>query len=310
MINVIKLENIPASLNEQMSSFEKSFKYPLGTSGTFSISHGDDYSRFFRAMGKCKIYLACYNGEIAGSLAVVQRPVFLNGKQGNSLFIGDLKISKGNGKILYCLIKEAHDDNLDLREAPQYGIMMKGTERRPSDYTGRLGLPKFKNMGEVAIIRVPVSSSEGSIGKSEISIHGAISLSEELRKTDNSFPVGRSTIRSLNKPRAYCLDDKSAVCILEDTMTAKRLYADDGSEIVSGHLSSLQSFRPKDGVKMVKAIMPEAKKNKYPAVFFSVPLEDKDIYLEGLSGANCAPAFIYGRNMEASCRWQLNTAEI
>lgn len=310
MINVIKLENIPSSLNEQMSSFEKSFRYPLGLSGSFSISHGDDYSRFFRAMGKCKIYLACHKGEIAGSLAVVHRPVFLNGIKDNALFVGDLKIKKGNGKLLYCLIKEAHDDNLELREAPQYGIMMKGTERRPSDYTGRLGLPKFKNMGEIAIIRVPVNSYDLKEKSFEISTHGAITMAEELRKSENTFPIGRSAIRSLNKPRAFCLENKSAVCILEDTMTAKRLFADDGSEIVSGHLSSLQYFRVEDGVNLVKAIMPEAKRNNYPALFFSVPLEDKDEYLKNLKGAHCAPAFIYGRNMEASCRWQLNTAEI
>ncbi|MCM8541246.1 MAG: hypothetical protein NE328_13310 [Lentisphaeraceae bacterium] len=310
MIDVIKLENIPNSLSDQMCNFERSFCYPLGNSGNFSISHGDDYSRFFRAMGKCKIYLARHKGQIAGSLAVVKRPIYLNGNKQESLYIGDLKITKGNGKVLYCLIKEAHDDNLSLRDIPQYGIMMKGTERRPSDYTGRLGLPKFKNMGEVAIIRVPVNEITEEVRADKISLHGAISLCEELRAKESALPIGRTQIRSLNVPKAFCLEGKTAVCILEDTMTAKRLFSDDGTEIVSGHLSAFQYLRAVDGVELVRSMLPQAAAAKYPALFFSVPYEDQGIFTKNLPGAKCAPAFVYGRNMEASSRWQLNTSEI
>jgi len=310
MINVIKFDSVPSDLNEKMSEFEQSFRYPLGDSGTFSISHGDDYSRFFRAMGKSRIYLACYQGEIVGSLAMVQRPLCQNGKTVNSLYIGDLKIKRKNGRILYCLIKEAHDDNIELRDIPQYGVMMKGTEKRPSDYTGRMGLPKFKNMGEVAIIRIPVINEAGQKKYDQIGLPGAIALAEELRQTKYSFPMGRPKIRSLNVPQGFCLSDKTAVCILEDTLTAKRLFNDKGNEIVSGHLSSFQYGSAREGLELIKAIMPEAAENSYPALFFSVPLEDKEIFLNGIEGAHCAPAFVYGRNMEKAKRWQLNTSEI
>ena len=310
MINVIKLDNMPHTLTDQMAEFEKTFKYPLGDSGSFSISHGDDYSRFYRAMGRSNIYVARYEGKIAGTLAMVHRPIYLNGIKHNSLYIGDLKIKNRNGRLLYCLIKEAHDDNIEFRDSPQYGVMMKGTERRPSDYTGRLGLPKFKNMGEIAVIRVPVKYSKGSAPLEHISKHGAVALCEELVKHETFLPIGRSNIRSLNKAKAYCLPDKSAVCILEDTMSAKRLFADNGSEIISGHLSSFNYFRIEDGLKLVKSIMTQAAENSYPALFFSVPYEDKDLFLQNLEGAECAPAFVYGRNMEASKRWSLNTSEI
>ena len=310
MINVIKFDSISSALNEKMNKFEESFRYPLGNSGTFSISHGDDYGRFFRAMGKSKIYLACYEGEIVGSLAMVQRPLSLNGQNVSSLYIGDLKIKRKSGRVLYCLIKEAHDDNIELRDIPQFGVMMKGTERRPSDYTGRMGLPKFKNMGEVAIIRVPVQRTDSKIKYDQIGISGALSLSEELRDTHYSFPIGRPNIRSLKTPKGFCLQDKSSVCILEDTLTAKRLYDDKGEEIVSGHLSSFQYGTVQEGVKLVKALMPEAEASSYPALFFSVPFEDKNEFLNLLEGATCAPAFVYGRNMERAERWQLNTSEI
>lgn len=310
MINVIKLDNVPVDLNQKMSEFEESFRYPLGNSGSFSISHGDDYGRFFRAMGKSRLYLACHQGEIVGSLAMVQRPLNFNGRNVNSLYIGDLKIKQKNCRVLYCLMKEAHDDNIELREIPQYGVMMKGTEKRPSDYTGRMGLPKFKNMGEVAIIRVPVKKQQKQGKYIQIGVPGALSLAEELRDSEYSFPLGRPQIRSLNTPQGFCLNDKSSVCILEDTLTAKRLYDEKGEEIVSGHLSSFQYLDSKAGVSLIKAIMPEAQANAYPALFFSVPFEDKDTFLNGLDGASCATAFVYGRNMERVERWQLNTSEI
>lgn len=310
MINVIKLDSIPTALNEKMCEFEGSFRYPLGNSGTFSISHGDDYGRFFRAMGKSKIYLAYYEGQIVGSLAIVQRPLCLNGHNVSSLYIGDLKIKRKSGRVLYCLIKEAHDDNIKLRDVPQFGVMMKGTEKRPSDYTGRMGLPKFKNMGEVAIIRAPVLNTDSKIKYDQIGISGALSLSEELRDTQYSFPIGRPGIRSLNSPKGFCLQDKSSVCILEDTLTAKRLFDDKGDEIVSGHLSSFQYGSVREGVRLVKAVMSEAASNNYPALFFSVPYEDKDDFINLLEGSSCAPAFVYGRNMERADRWQLNTSEI
>ena len=187
---------------------------------------------------------------------------------------------------------------------------MKGTERRPSDYTGRMGLPKFKNMGEVGIMRVPVQKSYNKGKYSQIGLSGALSLAEELRDQEYSFPIGRPNIRSLNEPKGFCLEDKSSVCILEDTLTAKRLFDDEGKEIVSGHLSSFQYGKPKEGVQLIQSIMPEAEVNGYPALFFSVPIEDKNIFLKELEGSNCAPAFVYGRNMERAHRWQLNTSEI
>lgn len=310
MINVFKLEAVESQLNERMSEFEKSFSYPLGDSGTFTISHGDDYGRFFRAIGKSRVYVACSGDEVIGSLAVVQRPVMINGCQQPSIYIGDLKIKKGEGRVLYCLIKEAHDDNIEMRDRPHYGVMMKGTARRPSDYTGRLGLPKFKNMGEVAIMRVPVCEQKSKGNLLQIGLSGAISLSRELSFNGNILPIGRSNIRSQQTPTGYCLNDKSAVCIMEDTLSAKRLYSDDGSEIISGHLSSLQYNKPEEGVRLVNAVMPQAVENNYPALFFSVPIQDAPVFQKAFKESCCAPAFIYGRNMEAASRWQLNSSEI
>ena len=46
-------------LADALSAFEQHFRYPLGRTRTFRISHGPDYPRFFRAMGKA-IYRVDY----------------------------------------------------------------------------------------------------------------------------------------------------------------------------------------------------------------------------------------------------------
>ena len=46
-----------------LADFEKEFSYPLGPDRSFSISHGADYSLFFRCMGEARIYLAEISGK-------------------------------------------------------------------------------------------------------------------------------------------------------------------------------------------------------------------------------------------------------
>ena len=310
MVSVVKMDNVPQALQEEMSVFVDSFSYPLGENKTFKISHGVDYGRFFRSIGKSRIYLARRKEQIVGSLAVVERSVFIDDKQCKALYIGDLKIKpEAGGKVLYCLIKEANDDFVHRRWSPHYSIMMKGSRHQPSDYTGRLGLPKFEKIGEVAVLRVPVSPASDS-GSDAISHSEAQSLSEELKRSGCSSPLSRAMVRSERSPGGYALKNNTAVCILEDTLAAKKLYDESGDEIVSGHSSSFQYWTPESGVKLIESIMPYAAAAGYPALFFAVPAEDSDFFCRKLKNVHKASAYIFGRNMERNLRWQINTAEI
>jgi hypothetical protein len=312
MISVVKMDNVPQALQSEMTVFEKSFSYPLGESDSFRISHGVDYGRFFRSIGKSRIYLARKKEQIVGSMAVIERSVYINNKQSKALYIGDLKIKpEAGGKVLYCLIKEANDDFQEHRWSPHYSVVMKGGRRRPSDYTGRLGLPKFEKIGEVAVLRVPVQPISKKVPAClPICLSQAQALSEGLKDSGCSSPLSRAQVRSEKTPQGFTIQDKSAVCILEDTLAAKRLFTDTGDEIISGHLSSLQYWRPESGVDLIRSIMPHAHKAGYPALFFAVPREDCEVFCKGLDNVHLASANIFGRNMKGGLRWQINTAEI
>ena len=66
---VHRLEAPPArELADALAAFEAQFRYPLGPGRTFRISHGEDYARFFRAMGDGVSFVAMREGEVAGTL--------------------------------------------------------------------------------------------------------------------------------------------------------------------------------------------------------------------------------------------------
>ncbi len=61
-----------ATLAAQLASFEREFRYPLGSGRWFRISHGEDYTRFFRAIGEARCFVARRQQAIAGVVAVTR----------------------------------------------------------------------------------------------------------------------------------------------------------------------------------------------------------------------------------------------
>ena len=53
-------------LARALATFEEQFTYPLGPDRWFRISHGDDYPRFFRAIGEAACFVAERDGRVVG----------------------------------------------------------------------------------------------------------------------------------------------------------------------------------------------------------------------------------------------------
>src|SRR5688500_3897167 len=64
----------PPELARALAGFESEFTYPLGPDSFFHISHGDDYPRFFRAMGEAACFVAQRRGDgtITGTLGAAR----------------------------------------------------------------------------------------------------------------------------------------------------------------------------------------------------------------------------------------------
>lgn len=56
-----------------LQEVERQFWYPLGPRATFRIEHGDDYTRFFRAMGPAVTFCEERDGEVRGVVSVMFR---------------------------------------------------------------------------------------------------------------------------------------------------------------------------------------------------------------------------------------------
>ena len=88
----------PQALANALAEFEKQFTYPLGPGRTFRISHGDDYTRFFGAMGEPSCFVMEEDGRVLGVLCVSERRMLLpDGGEKTVAYIGDLKVDPAAG---------------------------------------------------------------------------------------------------------------------------------------------------------------------------------------------------------------------
>lgn len=113
------------------------------------MSHGEDYTRFFRSMGDARVYVAEIANEIVGSLTVVGRHILLaDGTSIPAAYLGDAKVvKKFRGRtVLARLSMAARDQILAAGYKAAFSVVMTGST--PSDrLTGRLGIPKFDELG-------------------------------------------------------------------------------------------------------------------------------------------------------------------
>ncbi len=155
-MNIQRITGPPSQeISAALASFEKEFQYPLGSGRTFSISHGSDYSRFFRSMGETKIYVAEMGGKILGTLATVDRAVVLaDGSVISAAYICDVKVVSAHRRsiVLGRLVMRAREEIVADGCHSAYAIVMSGSPP-PDHYTGRLGIPHFRKLGELIILR-------------------------------------------------------------------------------------------------------------------------------------------------------------
>src|ERR1700722_18856214 len=102
--------SLSPALVKALADFEAPFTYPLGPGKFFRITHGEDYTLFFRAMGNEACFIAEDQGCVAGVLGTVVRNLWLpDGTERKVAYIGDLKIAEEarGGTVLLRLARAA-----------------------------------------------------------------------------------------------------------------------------------------------------------------------------------------------------------
>ncbi|MGB0579133.1 MAG: N-acetyltransferase [Limisphaerales bacterium] len=315
MIKLLQLdERTEVEWADRLEEFEASFSYPLGEGRTFRISHGKEYGRFYRAMGVVRTIVASMSDRVVGAVSGVSREILLpKAINTRSVYLGDLKIRNDApaGRVLLKLLESLRTQFAEDHQSG-FGIVMRGTNVVPSDYTGRLGIPQFEHVGEVSILRIPTDaiSDEGD------------NLADERGELDDVFvnlthgsiaaPPGDASLRSRFEPISLCTATGDACGLLEDTLIAKQLFDSDGAEMLSAHLSSFAFSTAAAGARVLKSAICHARQRGLPALFVAVPGQRTDELLNSLAvpATTRTSADIYAHRLPTNHDWYVNTSEI
>jgi hypothetical protein len=305
----------PAELARALAAFETQFTYPLGPGRFFRISHGDDYPRFFRAIGTAACFVVEQQGSVLGTLGTAVRRLALpDGRERPVIYLGDLKVApEARGGMALPRLVRAVQDWAGAQADAAFGVVMDGTRVTPERYTGRLGIPPFRELGKVMVLRLSTSSNSGDPDDRFLRSAGsAAACYRRLSAGRYASPGGDPAERSEIVPVWLTHPDGSACGRLEDTRRAKRLIADDGTEMRSAHLSAFAFGDLPSGVELLYEAIRRAGSLRFPALFVAVPAAEAEGIRAALPEveAVAAPATVFGAGLAPFPLWNINTTEI
>lgn len=305
----------PAALAEALERFERSFRYPLGNDGHFHVSHGRDYTRFFRAMGEPHVLVAERRGEVLGTLAGIPRrlPGSSGGEIGEAIYLCDCKIAPGAGRVLLALARTMVEAFSHRVQGRAYGVVMDGTPRLPSRYTGRCEIPGFEPLSAIRLFRFSTATASACDElPQEIPVDD---LADRQRSwtAGSVVPLGGEPARRSEVPPSHLANaDGTAVGILEDTRAGKRLIDGAGREMRNAHLSRFAFLTPAAGAQLIRQVLPQAREAGFEGLFVAVPESQASSLRQALGGLSAAeaPATVFGHRLPAGEPWEISTSEI
>lgn len=304
-----------AHLARKLEAFDRQFEYPLGQNNYFCISHGTDYSRFFRTIGEAACFVAEKNDRVVGVLTTVVRRVWLpDGRETSVVYLCDLKITpEARGGIVLSKLVLAARGWHSSAPLKTFSVVMDGTASIPTQYTGRAGIPALTVVGEVTILRFSVNQTSGT---STINVRAdcrdGLDCFRRLSVCRYATPCGDAAARSLHQPAWLVLPGGQACGLLEDTLRAKRLTQRDGSEMISAHLSCFAFQAPDAGAQLILSALALCWERGLPALFTAIAKRDSGPILAVLRNTEVtvAPATIFGAGLDSGPDWNVNTAEV
>ncbi len=313
---------INKSTLDELAQFEQQFRYPLGPDNHFSISHGSEYLPFFAAMGAATLLVAEHCGAIVGTLVLVRRQLVIgdsdsgesHNRRQDAHYICDLKVRPDarSGSALARLMTAAADIMRPCQSHACYSVVMAGTTSEPAAYTGRLGIPDFAAVGEIAILRFLTASSREPSKVADTSPDHFAGLHERLGASGVQPTAGDSSLRSLIAVQRFCHVNETACGLLEDTRRGKRLIQASGEEIVSAHLSRFRWSDLAAAEDLLKYALHRSFALGFPAMFCSMPSAawvQLQPLLQGLEYQETS-ATVYGYHVPGTLDWWIDTSEI
>jgi hypothetical protein len=304
------------ALARALMEFEFPFTYPLGPGKFFRISHGADYTLFFRAQGDGCCFIAGHQGRVIGALGTSIRRLWLpDGTERAVAYIGDLKVANhARGGTVLLRLARAAEAWLRPKVEAAFGIVMDGTPLTPDGYTGRAGIPGFQDLGRLTVFRIAGCGEDchGDSGHFATTRETGLACYRRLSLGHYACPTGEThAARSQVTPVWLMKQDGSACGMLEDTRKAKQLISGDGSEILGAHLSCFACSTVSAGAELIGVALEQAVRLGLPALFVAVAEPDAQELCASLHSCDvlAAPATVYGAGLALGA-WNINSSEI
>jgi hypothetical protein len=288
--------------------FEEEFLYPLGPDERFGVRQGDDPLLFFRCLGPAAMALAEDPDGILGAAALSR--VRLRAPDDalvDAVYVGALKTHpRARAGRTLLRLAEAARRWAEARAVAAFGVVMAGS-KEPGSYTGRLGIPLFSLAATCAVLRVDCAAVLDPSAAPEIDAEKGAALFRRLAAREYRVEARAPEARSERAGAWLALDDESACGYLEDTRLAKRLVREDGTELVSGHLSRFAYSSPDSARRLVASAARRCAESGRRFLFVGAPSGEPPP--AAVPGAALASASIWTFGLPAG-HWRLNTAEI
>jgi hypothetical protein len=302
-------------LARALAEFEAGFTYPLGPDRFFRIEHGDDYPCFFRAIGEAACFVAVADGTVLGTLGVAIRRLLLPaGGERRVAYVGDLKLAAhARGGITLLRLTRAAQAWATPRVQAAFGVVMDGTRVTPETYTGRAGIPAFRELGKLAVLRLPASREQRDADGRFLTAPGPAQACYGSLSRGRYASLGGTPSERSEHALSWLMHPDGLACgQLEDTRKAKRLIADDGSEMRSAHLAHFAFRTERAGADLLGVALRRCGQWDIPALFVSVAAAEADGLRQALGDTRAvtAPATVYGSGLLPGPAWNINTSEI
>lgn len=301
------------SWSAKLRNFEKQFWYPLNPTQKFRIVHPGNYATFFESMGEARCFVAVLGDEVVGVLSVTIRTRGTQAQDSTAVaYFADIKIAqhKRGSRVLLQLIQHSMAW-LRGRVSSGYAVVMDGTAATPNRYTGRLGIPSFRQIGKVCMlvistsvqIQVPTRVVTEKLLQSRIP--------NQCRK-ERFWLYSKLNYRSEYEPTLLLDPATRAHGILEDTRKAKRLFNEHNEEIMFAHLSYVEYESPNDLISIIGEANQLAREAGFMECLITVPNGDRSIFqsLLGETLQQTLTATMFGKAMNAADTSLVYSSEI
>jgi hypothetical protein len=307
----------PPALQRALEAFEATFLSPMGAGRFFRTSYGADRTAFIRSLGEGCCVAAERDGVILGMLEMAMVDLLQpTGEEARAIYIAEIKVLPGARRgITTARIMQKAVAWGRPRTERWFNLALDSTPVKPPQYTGRAGVPPFREAGRVMIVRLPAEPGRNLAGDERRYLADDATgeaLYRRLVRGRYAMLGGNAAARS-ETPPVWLVHPSGLACgRLEDRRKVRQLIADDGAELRPAYLAGFAFHETNAAVDLLSAAVRRAGALGFRALRLCLPPGDLAA-LQRVVGPGViqrTPGAVYTTAGFAEAEWSLSAPAI